>query len=378
MNVMKAAQFADHGSYDYPGRRFDGNFLLVGDEIVPLPHDPQQAAAWLGGALDDLTPVVAYGRNASPNTLHSRMNKYPMQGMTGDERSFVPVLKGMIENHDVVWHGSPGQTANFFSEIVAAPGQAAEAYVLYLRPDQLAQLHAVETSTYGEQIVKVNLAENVTTAAIAYVPHDSSVLLDDKGQMVAVSGIGRSRQNLAEMNERQALEYTLSHDEVIAVTGTPYLEEYKEITSSGTPEHRRVLKQLIERALFAEGMAAPYHYPAAGVTYARVDFDTLPRGLYGDIPRQPPQVQLVEQTLASARPSTEEIAAKIAAIRKKRPDATERDLHRRAHDLLDVVANVRRHETYIGSERHGADLRAYAKPNPLYHRNNSDNSPLAV
>lgn len=366
--TIPVEQFARQERFEYPGKRYQGNYLIIGDTLHDLPSDPLEAASDLIGILENRIPVVAYGLNPNPHEARKKVTKYASGEMNDDDLSFIPAFKGTLKGHDVVWHGGPGQTANYFSELVSTQDNQDNetgVWVQYLTDEQLAQIHATEGKSYGLKMAEVSLSDGVTVNALVYVPLDSTVLLDKNGQMIGVPNVERSHPKLEVMTERQALEYTLGNGAVATAVGTNNLDKYAgkvdKLKKRGKLTEQKELQSLIVGAMRANDMIADYSYPDDDDLLTRTGFDSYPRGFYGIVPEQPQAIQLLEQKLANIRPSRKVIDDKVDQLKSRlNVEDNERDKRKRAYNLLDPVANVRRHEAFIGTERHGEQLRKWA------------------
>jgi hypothetical protein len=282
-------QFARKERFEYPGKRYQGNYLIIGESLHDLPNNPLEAADDLLNILDNRTPVAAYGLNANPHEIRKKVTRYAVDAIHADDLSFIPSFKGVLKGHDVVWHGGPGQTANYFSELVMPVNNSDNevgVWVQYLNDEQLASIHKTEGKTYGLQTIKVSLDKNIEVNALAYTPLDSTVLLNTNGQMVGIPNVERSHSKLDVISERQALEYTLGSTAVKRAIGTKSLDKYvarvDKFKRQGRLSEQIAIQAEIIAAMRADGMIADYSYPADGTVLTRTDFSTYPRGFYGE------------------------------------------------------------------------------------------------
>jgi hypothetical protein len=289
-------QFARKERFEYPGKRYQGNYLIIGESLHDLPNNPLEAADDLLNILDNRTPVAAYGLNANPHEIRKKVTRYAVDAIHADDLSFIPSFKGVLKGHDVVWHGGPGQTANYFSELITPTDNLDNevgVWVQYFSDEQLAKLHASEGQTYGLQMVQVSLDKNVEVNALAYTPLDSTVLLNRNSQMIGIPTVERSHPNLDVISERQALEYTLGSSAVIRAIGTKSLDKYiarvDRFKKQGRLSEQKAIQAEIIAAMRTDGMIADYSYPTDNTGFTRIDFSTYPRGFYGETskPAQP-------------------------------------------------------------------------------------------
>lgn len=379
---------------NYPGERHEDNFMLVhGDVLESLPVDPYEAikqadellASQGFAPVSERVPVLAFGRNASPEGAASKTEKYKNGIVSTDDLGTFPMLKASLKGHDVVWHGRPGQTSNYFAELVdtpQAPDASVEVWVQFLTTEQLASIHATEGVTYEvAEVPHVALGNGLEIDTIGYTAKAASNLLDDDGNKISVKGINREGHAGVEMNVREALDYTLGQEAVAAAMGTITTDEFLEIGRTAPLAERKANQLKIQDALVAEGKSAPFAYANPGYRYFRADFDSLPRGI-GQSTEVPDTYQLMEQHLAGVRPLQEVLDAKKAALAEKYPDETAKQIAKRAVKLLDPAQAMRQktHDELHDANRE-ARLAEWKKRFDIHqkefddnHSNNQDNN----
>lgn len=287
--------------FEYPGARREGNFLVVGGsgEVIAMPASPRAAFDVLDEylsarelpTLSDRIPVLAFGSNASPAGISRKMAILAEED--GDNSTFVtvPMLSATLAGHDVVWHGRPAQKGGIFAELLKSNDTKdtdVAVVVQFLTDEQLQAVHKKEGPTYGIGLVEgIDLGEGLLIDALAYIAEDASVLLDETGAPIAVSGINRNRSNLEVMNARQALSHILGSRAVIETLGRPY--DPDEFLQEGRALElpRRKSRQLqVQRALNRDLLTWPYRYASRTARYKRTDFESLPRGTGVSLPAE--------------------------------------------------------------------------------------------
>lgn len=117
----------------YPWPRPPSSFALDGDEVTPL-------GAWDAAVADGRHPLLAFGSNGAPETLIRKFAHLPER----DRR--VVVLAGDLHDFDVAAAGYPTAYGSFPATLVASPGTALRASVLWVTPEQLTALTWTEIS----------------------------------------------------------------------------------------------------------------------------------------------------------------------------------------------------------------------------------------
>lgn len=342
---------------NYPGKRHEGSFLLVGEtkEIHDLSDNPYDALKEADIELEqhgfapirERVPVLAFGRNGSPEGAASKTEKFNNGLMQSNELGTFPMLRAELSGHDVVWHGRLGQKGGYFAELIATPENpdaTVEVWVQFLTTEQLATIHTTEGETYEVSMVpNVSLGEGLAINTIGYTARDASVLLDEAGEPISVEGISRSGHDRKTMTVHEALEYTLGHQAVVealggAMTPDEFLHEGENLELLS---ERKARQAKVYGALVAAGMSEGFRYEAEGNRYFRTDFDSLPRGI--DRAASVSEVVILpEQHLAAIRPNSSVVAAKEQALHEKYPDDTPERTRVRALNVLDPVASLRK------------------------------------
>jgi hypothetical protein len=341
----------------YPGKRNETSYVLgEGREVIDLPTDPLAALEKIDEMLaakglpliDERIPVLAYGRNASPSQVAEKLDKYKYGELSAENLSTVPVMKGSLKGHDVVWHGRPGQIGAYFAELINSEDVAdteVEVWVEFLTAEQLAAIHATEGETYEVSEIKdVNLGDDLMINVIAYTAREASILLDEPGgKPIAVAGIDRQQSTLDVMNVSEALVHTLGREAVVAalsnINHTPesFIDEGRLMKLA----ERKSRQKDIHGALSADGVSKPYtHIADEALHFGRADFNNLPTGISGK-PKHVEALQLMEQSLQMSRPTAEALQQKAEELEAKYPAEDIEQRLARARRLIDPAVRLR-------------------------------------
>lgn len=337
-------EFLRQGTLDYPGRRYERNFITDNETLFDIPSATPEAFDAIEEylkeknlpPLSERIPVIAYGANVSPGAMTSKFSKYPIEGtnVSYEEMHTVPVVYGAIEGSDVVWHGRPAQAGGYFAELYQAEetkDTTVQVAVEFLTPEQLAVMHTTEGDTYGVSSTDVTLPDGYTIEGIFYGAREASVLLDAIGEPISVAGVQRAGSDRRVMTPTQAMGYTLSTDAVREKLGQITTDEYVAEVAELPLKDRKALQVLVQRALQLEGKSAPINHPSLKErNYGRTNFISLPRGVES-AKAHSNRVELMEQSIARIRLPKEDRERKISERRTQRPNVAEK-LHRVAVD----------------------------------------------
>jgi hypothetical protein len=333
------SEYARQGIFDYPGPRYESNFITDNETLFEIPDTTPEAIESIDAYLEEKglpklaerIPVIAYGANVSPGTMTSKFGKYPTEGTYAsyEEMHTVPVLHGTIEESDVVWHGRPSQAGSYFAELYqgeATKDAHVKVAISFLTPEQVAVMHTTEGDTYGVSSMEVTLADGYTFEGIFYGARDASILLDEKGSPISVAGVTREGTDYSVMTPREALDYTISSDAVQEALNGRTVEEYIAEGPQLTLKEKKARQVVVQNALQKEKKTLPLRHGALDENdYGRANFISLPRGVEA-LKAHSDLLELMETSIARIRPNREERELREAAYRQKRPDATEREV----------------------------------------------------
>lgn len=349
MTQPLVADFLREGILDYPGRRYDKNFITNNEVLVDIPDSTPEAINAIEKyleennlpSLSERIPVVSYGANVSPGAMTSKFGKYSTEGTnaTYQEMHTVPVLYGAIEGSDVVWHGRPGQGGGYFSELYegdVTKDVQVQVAVGFLTPEQVAVMHTTEGTTYGVSSTEVTFSDGYKMEGIFYGAREASILLDSKGEPISVAGVQRSRAQFETMTPAQALGYTLSSTAVKEALGEKTVDDYVGEGKSMNLREKKARQAIVQSALEAEGKSMQIRHPALdSVDYGRANFISMPRGVQA-LKTHSDTVQLMEESIARIRPDKDELEKRLAQRRADYPHRTELS-HRMATDPAETL-----------------------------------------
>jgi hypothetical protein len=167
----------------YPFAAPASSFIQLGSETLELPAE--------GPDLRGRTPLLAYGANAAPEALARKLAALPDVPL--------PVLRGAIEDFDVVYSAHVSFHGAIPATLAPSPGTSAPVFVAHATTEQLALLSATE--------LNYELAEVDGTAA--FLSRHGPLLLDR--EPVALAAVASAGRTLPEMSERQVLELARRH-----------------------------------------------------------------------------------------------------------------------------------------------------------------------
>jgi hypothetical protein len=224
----------------YPGDCPAFSYLLRDDHVLPLVVDGSSSTHHVAtggrrpvadvlradGACDlsTRTPVVAYGANRNPATVHVKLRNYGAGGP-------VPALRGRLAGADVVACGLHGQ-GYLYGELLLARDRVrdttVDVFVLLLDDDQLRAMHDSEGLTSGMYSlaavpgVRVEGVDGPVTP-LAYVANERVWISPELDSPIAYSAVAASRRVLPGMSARQVLHHAIETlgiaDAVAGATG---------------------------------------------------------------------------------------------------------------------------------------------------------------
>jgi hypothetical protein len=176
----------------YPFPRPSGSVLIEGARVRELGElDPALVAG--------RTPVLAYGSNASPESLAW---KFP------DERDAVlPLVRGTLRDFDVVYSSHIAVYGSVPATLQRSPGTAVETFVAFLGERQLALVEDWEiNATYETLEVDLDLDGGDPLAAVGVFLSRHGCLTAD-GAEIAVAEVPARGRRFAAMTQPEAIEH---------------------------------------------------------------------------------------------------------------------------------------------------------------------------
>jgi hypothetical protein len=371
MTNPRVSDFLRQGIFDYPGRRYDKNFITDNEFLYDIPSTTPEAFDAVDKYLKDKDlpplseriPVIAYGMNVSPGAMTSKFGRYPIEGtdVGHEEIHTVPVLYGAIDGSDVVWHGRPGQSGGYFAELYeseATRDTTVEVAVEFLTPEQLAIMHTTEGDTYGVSSKEITLPDGYRIEGIFYGAREASMLLDDSGAPISVAGVRRQGSSREVMTPTQALDFTLDTSSVIDEIGNITRDEYLAKAAEKTLPEKKALQTLVQRALQSAGRSTFISHPALNdQSYGRTNFVSLPKGVEATRPHSD-KLELMETSIQRIRLPKDKLAKEMIRRSEEKPLLSEK-AHREA---LDPAEKLRKFNTNALKDPNRARALAKAVP----------------
>jgi hypothetical protein len=205
---------------DYPFAQPDGSQLVLAEGDVPIVEAPEGEliAKWVVRNGDELLPleafvgaqyapllelprrpVIAYGSNANSDVLREKL---------ADHGSiFVPMLRGRLQDFDVVYSAHISPTGAIPATLCESPGTRVTVFVLLLDVTQLAAMDATEPNYDRLPLTKsVNLTLDLGPSVDACVYASKHGALNVHGVPCHVEPIPARLRRFDGMTERQVLE----------------------------------------------------------------------------------------------------------------------------------------------------------------------------
>lgn len=227
----------------YPGKFPSSSYILRNDLVHPvLPGDGPfdymvlTAAGWESAdgflrrrnasPLSHRIPVLAYGANRNPATLHIKLRDYGHEASRG---SCIPVLKGSLRGADIVACGLHGQ-GYLYGELLMdteyTGSTSLDVGVLLLDIEQLRVMNdseGIRSGLYVLAAVPGTLVEGNGSeiSPLAYVANERVWLSPGVNSPIAYSSVPAVGRSLAGMNATKILGHVidvlnLTHEIVVA------------------------------------------------------------------------------------------------------------------------------------------------------------------
>jgi hypothetical protein len=192
----------------YPWARPPGSYRLTGEEIELLREmTPEKQEHALGAFLPDggdRVPVLAFGSNASPDTLTRKFAYLPEE-----EDRAVLVLTGRLHDFDVGASPHPAVYGSMPATLFPSPGTAVCATVLSVTPTQFTQLAWSEPSYRLGRLRTRFECDEVGTGfdeIFAFVSRFGSFCVD--GRPIALAAIPADGRTAEALTQEQLLDAT--------------------------------------------------------------------------------------------------------------------------------------------------------------------------
>jgi hypothetical protein len=188
----------------YPWERPAGSYAMHDEGIEPLEAmAPEKRRAVVDAYARDRHPLVAFGANGAPARLQARFGAFEEPA----DRA-VLVLTGRLHGVDVGAQASPTAFGSMPGALIASPGTAVRASVLWLTPLQLATLTMAELGYRLGRLEHARFEMDEAGVAVedlfAYVSRIGALRLD--GEPVALAAIPASGRTARAMTQEQLLD----------------------------------------------------------------------------------------------------------------------------------------------------------------------------
>ncbi|POF29453.1 hypothetical protein [Roseibium marinum] len=219
--------------FTYPYAREDGSYLyvnggvypyvdvtgnLLGDSTLRLPDNSVIAAAALLKALgipvkadDEITPVIGFGSNPAPSQL---ARKFQVKKFSGDV--VIPVMKGTLQDFDVVWTPVFVSYGSMPSTITPSNGTVVDVWVTWLDSEELKVMGNSEYSNTSKRPFYVRTT--IAGAKYAFDGPDPDTMqvyiscfgpLKVDGKTYAVKSVPAKGRNFPDATSSEAIEKIL-------------------------------------------------------------------------------------------------------------------------------------------------------------------------
>lgn len=222
----------------YPGTVPDYDYLLVGDQVLPLAVQIEgsslEAKLPDGSPVDELlarigssplaerVPVLAYGANRTPHSLAVKFAHHLQE--RADRAAAVPVLTAAVNDIDIVAAGLSSQGC-IYADMAPSPGTRTSVKLTLLDRDQAGAIH--ESEGVGQGIYDCALLPGIEVgdkpaplSAVAYAGCVPVFVSPVTGTPLAFSAIAASGRQFAAFDQVGMLAHVLESTGVVdAVTG---------------------------------------------------------------------------------------------------------------------------------------------------------------
>lgn len=175
---------------DYPYAVPERSYLYRAGEARELPGDLN---------LTDLSPLLAYGANASPEALARKLAPSTEQAM--------PVLRAELAGFDVVYSAHVSPYGAIPGTLFASAGTVAPVFVIYPSAEQLRLLTATEPNYELRRLERIDCRVETVgglTEVDAYLSRHGCLRLE--GSEVGLAAVAATGRTLPALDQRQVLE----------------------------------------------------------------------------------------------------------------------------------------------------------------------------
>lgn len=181
-------------------------FAVPGYSFLYQDGDYRRLDAEDGGVFAGRTAVIGHGSNRSPAQM-----KRKFEYLSG-ARSAIPVCRGWIDDHDVVYSAHVTQYGSIAANLQHAPGVASEVVVNWLTDEQLERMHATELGGenyfYGhlESVslrIEAGPTDRMDKVAVYISTHGCLALEGEPIGLAAVAAEGRTCGTLSQIEVQE-------------------------------------------------------------------------------------------------------------------------------------------------------------------------------
>lgn len=188
----------------YPWERPAGSYVLRDGVVAALEDMGADARrATVTAFARDRSPLVAFGANGAPARLRERFAAFE-----DPQDRDVLVLVGELRGVDVCAQASPSAFGTVPAVVVASPGTAVRASLLWLTPRQLAVLTLAELGYRFGRLDRATFTMDEADVAVddvfAYVSRIGALRLDDGP--VALAAVPATGRSLPAMSQEEVLD----------------------------------------------------------------------------------------------------------------------------------------------------------------------------
>ena len=188
----------------YPWARPASSYVLRDGAVEVLEElEPARRRALVGEFSAERHPLVAFGANGAPSRLEARFAGFEHPA----DRSAL-VLTGWLHEVDVGAQASPTFYGSMPGALVASPGTAVRAAVLWLTTRQLAEITLAELGYRLGRLDRAHFTMDEADVEVedlfAYVSRIGGLRVE--GEPVALAAIPARDRRLREMTQAQLLE----------------------------------------------------------------------------------------------------------------------------------------------------------------------------
>ena len=188
----------------YPWKRPAGSYVLREGRAQPVEEvEPNERAALVARFAEDRHPLVAFGANGAPTRLRDRFAEFESEA----DRTAL-VLTGWLHDVDVAAQATPTVLGTMPGVLVASPGTAVRASILWLTSRQLT---AITWAELGYRLGRLDRAHfemdeaGVTVDDLfAFVSRIGALCVD--GEPAALAAVPARGRRLRALTQEQLLE----------------------------------------------------------------------------------------------------------------------------------------------------------------------------